>query len=119
MIEKTLKVNRSLHQPCSNTILIADTGSGGAEICKMAIKLASKREFGLSARDGSQNEDVRVQLRTIITETCMEFKHKSVLFLDEKEMRLGNVKEAVEALSAHGEIFHIFNREELESLLST
>ena len=60
VIEKTLKVNRAVHQSFANTILVVEVGSGGTEISKMAIKLSKKSEFSLSARDGSYSEDVNV-----------------------------------------------------------
>ena len=63
IIEKTIKVNRAVHQPNSNTILIAETGAGGPEICKMAIRLAKKKEFSLFAKDGSYAEDICMPLR--------------------------------------------------------
>ena len=40
LIEKTLKINRSLLMPMANTILVADQGSGAYELVKIAIQLA-------------------------------------------------------------------------------
>ena len=39
IIEKTLKIARSVLMPFANTILIADRGAGANELCKMATRL--------------------------------------------------------------------------------
>jgi hypothetical protein len=39
----------------------------------------------------------------------METKNKCVLYLEEKDLKLKNVLPSIEAIAAHGEVFHIFN----------
>ena len=57
IIEKTLKISRSLKQQCANTILIAEEGSGAYEIVKMAIKLAKSVGYELFAKDSELKDD--------------------------------------------------------------
>jgi len=51
VIEKTLKINRSIQVPMANTILVADQGTGASELCKIAIKLARASDAQLFASD--------------------------------------------------------------------
>ena len=41
VVEKCLKINRSIRQVCASTILIANEGSGATELVKMAVRLST------------------------------------------------------------------------------
>ena len=104
IIEKTLKINRSIQIPFANTILIADQGSGANELCKMAIKLARASDNQLFANDSEQLEDWRSHFRSIMQRVGLETKSRAVLHLIERDFIEG-VLDTVNGLAAHGELF--------------
>lgn len=104
IIEKTLKISRSIQVPFANTILIADQGSGAGELCKMAIRLARASENQLFANDSEQMEDWRGYLRSIIQRVGLETKSRAVLHMIERDF-ITDVLPTIEALAAHGELF--------------
>ena len=85
IIEKTLKINRSILLPFANTILIADQGTGASEICKMAMKLARASENNLFANDSEHLEDWRAHLRSMIQRVGLETKSRAILHLIERD----------------------------------
>ena len=104
IIEKTLKINRSIQIPFANTILIADQGSGANELCKMAIKLARASDNQLFTNDSEQLEDWRSHFRSIMQRVGLETKSRAVLHMIERDFIEG-VLDTVNGLAAHGELF--------------
>lgn len=104
IIEKTLKISRSIQVPFANTVLIADQGSGASELCKLAIRLARASENQLFANDSEQMEDWRGCLRSIIQRVGLETKSRAVLHMIERDF-VEDVLQTIEALAAHGELF--------------
>ena len=104
LIEKTLKINRSLLMPMANTILVADQGSGAHSLVKIAIQLSKCSDCYLFAADSEQSEDWRAALRSIINRVCIESRNMNVLHLIENHF-VDCVLETLEAMAAHGELF--------------
>ena len=57
VVEKTLKIQRSIKQIGANTILIANEGSGAIELVKMAVKLSNAEHFDLHSKANEGQDD--------------------------------------------------------------
>lgn len=83
----------------------------------MAIKLARASDNQLFANDSEQLEDWRGHIRSIIQRVGLETKSRAVLHLIERDFIEG-VLDTINGLAAHGELFQLFNTEELEAMLN-
>ena len=80
VVEKTLKINRSIRQTGASTILIADEGSGAIELVRMAVKMSNAQHYDLHSR---VEDDWKQELKRIITTIGGESKHKACLHIRE------------------------------------
>lgn len=103
--------------PTSNTIFVADQGTGAHSLVKIAIQLARANDTQLFANDSEQSEDWKATLRSVILGVSQTNSSVSVMHLIEHHFVEG-VLDHLEAIAAHGELFQIFNPEELESLIN-
>ena len=63
VIEKVLKINRSLRTIGGNTILVANEGSGSFELVKIAIKMSDWEDLVMYEKDSELEEDWRVLIK--------------------------------------------------------
>ena len=66
VIEKVIKINRSLHTYAGHTIIVAHEGSGSFELVKVAVLLSEFTDFCLYEKDSEIEEDWRSQLKELM-----------------------------------------------------
>ena len=71
VIEKVIKINRSLRMPGGHTILVALEGSGSFELVKVAVKMSDFEDQVLYEKDSELEEDWRLMLKEILTKVVM------------------------------------------------
>jgi hypothetical protein len=57
LIEKVIKINRSMRQVGGHTILVAHEGSGCFELVKVAVKMSDWQDWALYEKDSDLEED--------------------------------------------------------------
>lgn len=60
VIEKVIKISRSLHMPGCHSIIIAHEGSGSFELVKVAIKMSEQDDCVIYEKDSEIEEDWRL-----------------------------------------------------------
>ena len=118
MIEKVVKINRSLRSVGSQTVLVANEGSGSFELVKVAIKMSDWEDQVLYEKDSELEEDWRLTFKEIMTKVVSGKRTRHVLHVEQRDVSSYELLEALDALAAHSEIFQYFTREELDSLVS-
>ena len=63
VIEKVIKINRSLNLTGAHTIIAAHEGSGSYELVKVAIKMSEWDDVHLYEKDSEIEEDWKVHLK--------------------------------------------------------
>ena len=117
VIEKTLKINRSIRQTSANTILIANEGSGALELVKMAIRLANALDYDLHSKSTESKDDWKLSLKQMMATVGAESKQRACLHIQERDLGSIETLRALNALAAHGELFSYFSKEEMEQLV--
>ena len=85
---------------------------------KIAIQLAKASDNHLFASDSEHSEDWRTTLKNIFCKVAiLESRNSYVLHIIENHI-VENVLETLEAIAAHGELFQLFNSEEIDSLIN-
>ena len=108
IIERILKINRSMRVPFSHTILIALEGCGAYELVRLAAFIGNQTVHSLFEKDSEHEEDWRVQLKYIMQKSALEREERSILHIEERDLFSTDILEAIDSLTAHGEIFQIF-----------
>ena len=86
MIDKVIKINRSLHSAGGHTILIALEGSGSFELVKVALKMSDMEDKVLYEKDSELEEDWRLMLKEILTTVITNRKTRHVLHVEERDL---------------------------------
>ena len=118
VVDKAVKISRSLRQQCANTILIADEGSGAYEIVKMAIKLAKCIDYELFAKDSELKDDWRQGMKAIMNNVGLESHSRAVLHVQPRDLATDDTLDALDSIAAHGENFNFFSKEEMDSVVA-
>ena len=119
VIEKVLKINRALRPPGAHTILVAHEGSGSFELVKVAVKMSDWEDEALYEKDSELEEDWRVHLKEIMAKSSGERRTRHVLHVEERDISSRELLEALDAIAAHGELFQLYSREEMELMTSS
>lgn len=118
VIDKVIKINRSLKTLGGHTILVALEGSGSFELVKVAVKMSDMEDFVLYEKDSELDEDWRLMLKDILTKVVSNPKTRHVLHVEERDLSTKDLLEALDAIAAHNELFQFYQKEELESMVS-
>ena len=117
VIEKIIKINRSLRMVGGHTILLAHEGSGSFELVKIAIKMSDWEDCVIFEKDSELEEDYRLQLKEVMSRVTNNPKIRHVLHVEERDMATSDILQALDALAAHSEIFQYYSKEEIESMI--
>jgi hypothetical protein len=109
IIERTVKVTRSLHLSHSATLLISEEGSGTNQITKISIHLSKMTGQELLPATQRQAKDThRSELKQIIKLASVESKVQVVLHIREPDLAEPGLLDDLNAITAHGDLPEIF-----------